>query len=497
MTEERSTIAALVGRLAQARVVCVGDAMLDRFVLGSVDRVSPEAPIPVLRVEREQAMLGGAANVVRNLSALGAAARFVGVIGDDAAGAEVMTQLAEQPGAEPSLVISPGRRTTIKERFVAGMQQLLRADREATEPLSAEAEGALISHIGKVEGALALSDYGKGVLSDAVLKGAIAAASGRPIVVDPKGADFRRYRGATVVTPNRKELALATSMPVDTDRNVMAAARRITETCGIANVLVTLSEHGMMLVPGRNAQGGDARGGDARDGAPTHLPAEAREVFDVSGAGDTVVAALAASLSVGAPLLEAARLANVAAGIAVGKLGTAVVYPDEILHALHAQELMGGEAKVLGLGAALDRIQQWRRKGQKIGFTNGCFDLLHPGHVSLLAQSRAACDRLVVGLNSDASVRRLKGKDRPVQPEAARAVVLASLQSVDLVVVFDEDTPIEIIRAVKPDLLVKGADYTVETVVGADAVQAHGGKVLLADILPGHSTSATIKKLAR
>jgi D-beta-D-heptose 7-phosphate kinase/D-beta-D-heptose 1-phosphate adenosyltransferase len=481
----RSSLAALVERLDGTRVVCVGDAMLDRFVLGAVDRVSPEAPIPVLRVEREHAMLGGAANVVRNLAALGVHARFVGVVGDDAAGAEVMSQLAEQPHAEPSLVISPGRRTTIKERFVAGAQQLLRADREASAPLSADAEQALLSHIGEVEGALVLSDYGKGVLSDAVLKGAIAAARGLPIVVDPKGADFRRYRGATVVTPNRKELGLAAGMPVATDAEVLAAARRIVETCGIANVLVTLSEHGMMLVPGNGS------------GAPTHLPAEAREVFDVSGAGDTVVAALTAALSAGIPLIDAARLANVAAGVVVGKAGTAVAHPDEILHALHAQELMGGEAKVLGLHAALDRIAQWRLKGLKIGFTNGCFDLLHPGHVSLLAQARAACDRLVVGLNSDESVRRLKGKGRPVQPEAARAVVLASLQSVDMVVVFAEETPIELIKAVKPDLLVKGADYTVETVVGADVVQSYGGKVVLADILPGHSTSATIKKLGR
>ncbi|MGQ0676774.1 MAG: PfkB family carbohydrate kinase, partial [Rhodospirillales bacterium] len=388
---ERSALAALVPRLAGARVVCVGDAMLDRFVLGAVERVSPEAPIPVLRVEREHAVLGGAGNVVRNLAALGATARFVGVIGDDAAGAEVMSQLTEQPGAEPSLVISPGRRTTIKERFVAGSQQLLRADREASGPLSAEAEKALLSHIGKVEGALALSDYGKGVLSEAVLRGAIAAAAGRPVVADPKGPDFRRYRGATVVTPNRKELGLATGMPVSNEREVMAAARRIIETCGVANVLVTLSEQGMLLVPGR----------DSKEMAPTRLPAEAREVFDVSGAGDTVVAALAAALSAGAGLVEAARLANVAAGIAVGKVGTAVVYPDEILHALHAQELMGGEAKVLGLGAALDRIAGWRRKGLKIGFTNGCFDLLHPGHAGLLAFARGGCDRLAVGLNDD------------------------------------------------------------------------------------------------
>ena len=481
----RSALAATVARLSGAQVLCIGDVMLDRYVHGAVERVSPEAPIPVLRVKREQAMLGGAGNVVRNLAALGAQARFVGAIGDDAAGAEVMSQLAEQQGAEPSLVIAPSRRTTIKERFLAGNQQLLRADREADTPLPQEAERALLAHIGKLEGVLVLSDYGKGVLSPAVIKGAIAAAKGHPIVVDPKGEDFTRYRGATVVTPNRKELGAATSMPVGSNAEVEAAARRVIETCGIANVLVTLSEQGMLLVPG------------AKDAKVVHLPAAAREVFDVSGAGDTVVAVLAAALAGGGELSEAAQLANVAAGIVVGKIGTAVVYPDEILHQLHAEELKGGEAKVLGRAAAVDRIAGWRRKGQKIGFTNGCFDLLHPGHVALLAQSRAACDRLVVGLNNDESVRRLKGAGRPVQPEAARAVVLASLQSVDLVVVFGEDTPIELIKAVKPDVLVKGADYTVDTVVGAEVVKSYGGRVLLADILPGHSTSATIKKLAR
>jgi D-beta-D-heptose 7-phosphate kinase/D-beta-D-heptose 1-phosphate adenosyltransferase len=360
--------------------------------------------------------------------------------------------------------------------------------------LSAESEANLAAAIDRaVTGAavVVLSDYAKGVLDDAMVRRALDRArdQGKPVIVDPRGSDYRRYRRASVVTPNRRELELAAgaSLPrgagEDADDAVEHAARRVLLQTGIDAMLVTLSERGMTLV--------------RQSGLPVHLAAEAREVFDVSGAGDTVVAVLATALGAGASLPDAARLANAVAGIVVGKVGTAVAYPDEILHRLHAQEVMGGEAKVLSLEAALDRVAGWRRKGLRIGFTNGCFDLLHPGHVSLLSQSRAAVDRLVVGLNNDASVARLKGAGRPVQGEAARALVLASLQSVDMVVVFAEDTPIELIRAIRPDVLVKGADYTVATVVGADIVQAYGGKVLLAEIVPGQSTSATIKRLVR
>jgi D-beta-D-heptose 7-phosphate kinase/D-beta-D-heptose 1-phosphate adenosyltransferase len=490
----RSDLAAIVARLGTVRVAVIGDVMLDRYVYGQVDRVSPEAPIAVLRVEREQAMPGGAGNVARNLSALGAATTLVGVIGADADGAAIVSAMERLPRVASGLVVDPGRPTTLKTRFVAGNQQLLRTDRETAQALSTEVEAALEATIDRAVGdadVVVLSDYAKGVLDDALVRRAIDRARdrGRPVIVDPRGSDYRRYRRASVVTPNRRELELAagTTLPrgsgEEADDAVEHAARRVLLAAGIDAMLVTLSERGMALVE--------------QQGLPVRLPAEAREVFDVSGAGDTVVAALAAALGAGASLADAARLANTAAGIVVGKVGTAVAYPDEILHQLHAQEVMGGEAKVLGLSAALDRVAGWRRKGLRIGFTNGCFDLLHPGHVSLLAQARASVDRLVVGLNSDASVARLKGAGRPVQSEASRALVLASLQSVDLVVVFGEDTPIELIRAIRPEVLVKGADYTVATVVGADVVQAYGGKVLLADIVPGHSTSATIKRLAR
>jgi D-beta-D-heptose 7-phosphate kinase/D-beta-D-heptose 1-phosphate adenosyltransferase len=483
---DHSVLAERVDRLKDTPVLCVGDAMLDRFVYGSVERISPEAPIPVLRIERETAMLGGAGNVVRNVVALGAAPTFLSVLGDDAAGREVTALVGEHVGIDPCIVVETGRRTTIKTRFFASSQQLLRADSETCTPLSQTIRDQLISRadrlVAKV-GAVVLSDYGKGVLGRPVAAALIARARahGKPVVVDPKGTDFTIYAGATVITPNRKELQDATGMAVATDEDIVAAARHLIRTCDLQAVLVTRSQDGMTLV--------------LAEGAVHYLAAEAQEVFDVSGAGDTVVATLATAIASGASLLEGAHLANVAAGIVVAKVGTAVAYAGEIVSALHHEELWAGESKVLGLDAAAEAVDRWRRKGLKVGFTNGCFDLLHPGHVAILSQARAACDRLVVGLNSDASVSRLKGPSRPVQSEAARATVLASLATVDMVVIFGEDTPLGLIESLRPDVLVKGADYTVATVVGAEQVQGWGGKVVLAQLVDGQSTTNTIKRM--
>lgn len=482
---DRALLIPVVESFGSARVLVVGDLMLDRFVTGAVERISPEAPIPVLRVEDDTAMLGGAGNVLRNLAALGAACRFVGIVGEDDAGAEVRALLAEHPTVGSELVVEPGRRTSIKTRFLAGAQQMLRADREDTSPIAASTRQAILETVGRALGEcdlVVLSDYGKGVLGDGTAALIIAAAreAGRRVVVDPKGTDYGRYRGAHLLTPNRAELAQATGMSAGGDADIVAAARALIAECGVEAVLATRSRDGMTLVSAADAH---------------HLPTEAREVFDVSGAGDTVIATVAAALAVGADLTQAARLANVAAGVVVGKVGTAAAYAAEVVAALHRQDLSGAEAKVMTLPQALDRIAVWRRTGRTVGFTNGCFDLLHPGHVALLGKARTACDRLVVGLNSDASVERLKGPGRPIQPEAARAAVLASLASVDLVVMFGEDTPLALIEAVRPDVLVKGADYTVETVVGADVVQANGGRVLLIELEPGHSTTATIERM--
>lgn len=480
-----SDLARHIASLSRASVLCVGDVMLDRFVYGSVERVSPEAPIPVLRIEREATMLGGAGNVAANLVALGAACRFVSVVGEDAAGLELVRLVAGETGDGGGLVVEPGRRTTVKTRFIGNRQQLLRADAETAVPI-AEAEEVLVAaRTGLLTvGAVILSDYGKGVLAGGLPARLIAAAreAGLPVVVDPKGDDYARYRGADVVTPNRKELMQATGLPADSDAEVEAAARRLIERCGIGAIVATRSERGMSVVTG--------------DGA-VHLAAEAREVFDVSGAGDTVVATLTAALSVGVDLADAARLANLAAGIVVGKVGTAVVRVPELRSALHEQQWRHGEGKVASLEEAVEQAERWRRRGKRIGFTNGCFDLLHPGHIALLNQAKAACDVLIVGLNSDDSVKRLKGETRPVQNEAARATVLASLACVDRVVIFGEDTPEALIRALRPDVLVKGADYTVETVVGAGFVQSYGGKVVLARLVEGQSTTSTIQRMAR
>ena len=468
-----SDLAALVPKLAGARVAVVGDVMLDRFVYGEVDRISPEAPIPVLRIARESAMLGGAGNVVRNLAAIGAKPHIVSVVGDDEAGREI-AELLRRDSIPATLTTEAGRRTTVKMRYVAGGQQLLRADRET------EAHVAKLGALPTAD-AVVVSDYGKGVVTPEVVQRLVAATA--PVVVDPKGADWSRYRGAALITPNRRELAEASRMATGTDAEIVAAARHMIASAGIGAVLATRGAEGMTLVTARDA---------------THLPAQAREVFDVSGAGDTVVAVLAAGFAAGIAPTDAAQIANVAAGIVVGRSGTAVAYAEEIVAALRE----AGGTKLAGRAQALERVADWRRRGLKVGFTNGCFDLIHPGHVSLLAQARAACDRLVVALNSDASVQRLKGKGRPVQDAAARAAVLSSLADVDLVVAFgdesrENDTPIALIEAIKPDVLVKGADYTEDRVVGADIVRAYGGKVLLAELTPGQSTTATIARMGR
>ena len=483
---ERSDLAQRVQDFAKARILCVGDVMLDRYVYGTVERISPEAPIPILAVVRETAMLGGAGNVVRNLAALKASCCFVSLIGEDPAGREVTHLIAAEPLVEPNLLPEPGRVTTIKVRYVAGSQQLLRADRETVRPAKPHTESELVRRAAddlKHCQAVVLSDYGKGVLSDDVIGQVIAAAraQGRPVVVDPRGSDPKRYAGATVITPNRRELGELAGLRIGTPEQIRDAARVVMAKGGIEAVLVTLSQDGMALFTAR--------------GEEHHLRAEAREVYDVSGAGDTVVALLACGLASGLALVDAARLASVAAGIVVGKTGTAVVYPEELVFALRAEDLRFGEAKAASIDQALEKVAGWRRQGFRVGFTNGCFDLLHPGHVSLLAQARSRCDKLIVAINSDASVSRLKGPERPVHSEASRAAVLGSLATVDLVVVFGEDTPLEIIRALKPDLLVKGADYTVDTVVGADVVHSYGGEVYLAELAEGHSTTDVIRRM--
>ena len=472
-----------VRQLKRATVLVVGDAMLDRYVYGHVDRISPEAPVPVLTVERELAMPGGAGNVVRNLTALGTAVAFLSVVGDDQAGSDLTGLIGGQPGVEPWLLVQGGRATTTKTRFIANGQQMLRADHEIIRPIHERLADRLLRIATDTVAAtsiMVLSDYRKGVLAGDMPQRLIAAAkaAGRRVLVDPKGRDFSRYAGADIITPNRAELALASGMAVQTEAEIAAAARSLKQRHGFGAVLVTRSEDGMTLLEGDELH---------------HFPAEAPEVQDVSGAGDTVVAVLAAGAAAGLPLPLAARLANIAGGIVVGKVGTAVAREADLLEALTPER--GALRKVMRRAAAAEQVERWRQRGYRIGFTNGCFDLLHPGHVHLLEQARSWCDRLVVGVNADSSVARLKGPTRPIQPEAARAAVLASLATVDLVTIFEEDTPVELIRLLQPDVLVKGADYTVDQVVGGDLLQDWGGVVKLAELLPGNSTTATVARI--
>ncbi|MFL5269941.1 MAG: D-glycero-beta-D-manno-heptose-7-phosphate kinase [Stellaceae bacterium] len=481
-----SDLLPFLDRLNSARVLCIGDVMLDHYIYGQVERVSPEAPIPVLWIEREMKSLGGAGNVLRNLRALGAAASFISVVGNDEAGREIGRLVEAQDGAEAHVLVQPQRTTTLKTRYIAGNQQLLRADRESAIPLDPYIREDLLRLARELvadHSVVVISDYAKGVLTEGVALEIIRAArdAGAYIIVDPKGGDHIRYRGADLLKPNRRELAHATGMPVATTNEIVAAARALIERCGIGAVLASLGAEGSVLVEA--------------DGAEHIQHTEVREVYDVSGAGDTVVAATAAAIAADVSLIDAARLANVAAGIVVGKTGTAVVYASELTAFLNGRDLHAAD-KVVPRPHALDLVARWRRHGLKIGFTNGCFDLLHPGHVALLGQAKAACDRLVVGLNSDASTARLKGPRRPIQSEGERAAVLASLAAVDLIVVFEEDTPIELIRDIRPQVLVKGADYRLDEVIGGEFVKSAGGEVLLARIVPGYSTTATIARLA-
>ncbi len=483
IAEPTADLGVYVKRFARASVLVVGDVMLDRYVYGEVTRVSPEAPVPILTVTRELAMPGGAGNVVRNLIALAAAAAFVSVVGDDQAGSDITGLIGGQERVEPWLLVQNGRTTTLKTRYIAQAQQLLRADREETIALPEKLAERLVRIALDAMAATTvtiLSDYRKGVLSADVAAQLIAGAKklGRQIIVDPKGRDYARYHGADVITPNRQELAEATGLPVEDEAGIIAAAQSLLAQHEFGAVLVTRAQDGMSLITQDEVR---------------HYPGEAREVFDVSGAGDTVVATLATALAVDVPLFEAARLANIAGGIVVGKVGTAVTRPSDILAAV--APATGALRKVVSAAAAAEAAERWRTRGYKVGFTNGCFDLLHPGHVHLLEQCRAMCDRLIVGINADASVKRLKGPSRPAQGEAARAAVLASLASVDLVCLFEEDTPLDIIKLIRPDLLIKGADYTRETVVGAQLVEGWGGAVALAALLPGHSTTATLARL--
>jgi D-beta-D-heptose 7-phosphate kinase / D-beta-D-heptose 1-phosphate adenosyltransferase len=474
--------------MAGQTVLCVGDLMLDDFVYGEVSRISPEAPAPVLAVTKSEAAVGAAGNVARNIVALGARCILVSVVGDDDAGGLLTTKLNAETAIKSHVVVEPSRPTTRKVRFVSEHHSthLLRADWELVRPIEGATEQTVLdlalAALPRVA-SVVLSDYAKGVLTRRILHALIDAARnlGKPVIIDPKGKDFSIYRGATLITPNRHELAEVARHPVTTEAEITAAAAEINRTIGSEAVLVTRSEAGMSLV--------------SAHGETIHIAAYPVKVRDVSGAGDTVVAVLSAMLAVDSGFEPAMRAANAAAAVVVGKRGTATASAAELRSRILPAASLAAEEKIIFDWRVLDeRLSEWRRQGLCIGFTNGCFDLLHPGHIKLLTEARAACDRLIVGLNGDASVRRLKGEGRPMQEVHARAEVLAALEAVDLVVIFEQDTPLELIRRVRPKVLAKGGDYRRDQVVGHDLVERDGGEVILIELVPGFSTTKIVRK---
>lgn len=474
--------------LGRQTVLVIGDLMLDEFVYGEVSRISPEAPTPVIAVNRTETVIGGAGNVARNIAALGARCIFVGVVGDDEGGEMVTATLNGDKKIEAHLVIDATRPTTRKVRFVSEQHSthMLRADWELAQPVAPAKERKLIElalNVLPKVGAVVLSDYAKGSLTPGLIRAVIDAANkaGKPVIIDPKAKDYSIYAGATLIKPNRKELADATRMAAVTDSDVAAAAASLMQAVSSRAVLVTRSEAGMTLVTDK--------------ASPVHVPAYPVRIRDVSGAGDTVVAVLALMLAMKADFEAAMRAANAAASVVVGKRGTATASVAELRSRILPAATLAAEEKIIFDWSLIDeRLADWRRDGLRIGFTNGCFDLLHPGHVKILAGARGACDRLIVGLNGDASVTRLKGQGRPVQDAQSRAEVLAALEAVDLVVVFDQDTPLKLIERVKPKVLVKGADYKEDEVVGGDVVRAHGGEVVLIELVPGQSTTRIVER---
>jgi D-beta-D-heptose 7-phosphate kinase/D-beta-D-heptose 1-phosphate adenosyltransferase len=482
---DRTVVETLFAHSARIRCLVVGDLMLDEYLWGRADRISPEAPVQVVDVIREELRLGGAGNVVHNLAALGAQVSVCSVVGDDQNGRELLGQLCHHHIDTRAIFLDPARRTSRKTRVVAAHQQIVRIDRESREALPAAVEQQLCSwiaaHAGEYQ-VIVLSDYNKGVLTPAVIASVISAAAevGIPVLVDPKGTDFTRYDGATLLTPNRKEAEAASGVAITGAASLEQAAGVIMGATGLQYLLITRSEEGMSLF---------SKGGEI-----VHIPTVAREVFDVSGAGDTVLATLAVGIASGLGMAESARLANVAAGIAVGKLGTSIVTPQEIIDAVSLAH-KDSHVKIKNLDVLAPLIAAEKNRGKRIVFTNGCFDLLHAGHVKYLQKARTLGDLLVLGLNSDASVRRLKGPKRPLIDQEERAHLLAALDCVDYVIVFDQDTPLELITALKPHILAKGGDYSLDGVVGRDIVESYGGRVELVTFVDGKSTTNIIERV--
>lgn len=478
-------VESFLARVAGLKVLVIGDLMLDEYIWGRTERISPEAPVQVVDVVRGDLRLGGAGNVVNNLLTLGCQVEVISVLGEDADGISLRKMLEKKKIGTAGIIFEPKRTTSRKTRVLAGNQQMLRIDRESRESIVEETETLLINHLREMVSTcqvVLVSDYLKGLLTEGFLKEiiAIGKAAGVPVVIDPKGSNYDKYRGATLLTPNRKEAQIASGIVITDNQSLLRAGRLLRTNLNLDALVLTRSEEGMSLF--------------FRDGSETHLPTDAREVFDVSGAGDTVLALLGLGLGAGLSIADAARVANLAAGIVVGKVGTSTVSGEELVD-VAGRRMGDGDAKIKHPDILALLLKRERQLGRKIVFTNGCFDLLHVGHVKYLQKARNLGDLLILGLNSDESIRRLKGAKRPLIGEEERAHLLAALKCIDYVVVFDEDTPLELISVLRPDILVKGGDYSPDDVVGKELVESYGGRVEIVPFVDGKSTTNIIEKI--
>lgn len=484
--DRQAVLNCIAGGFGGRKALVVGDLMLDRHVWGDVHRISPEAPVPVLKFSKQTESGGGAASVASNLAGLKLMPSIIGLVGADAEGA-LLLEIMKKFGIRVDGVVSTdGRPTITKTRLIGGHQQMLRIDREEASAMPGSCEERLTAAL---EGAFAerpdvviISDYAKGVLTEGLCQKTIAwaRARGLPVLVDPKGADYTKYRGATCITPNKLELSVATGVGAHTIDDLIEAGRRLRDRLHLDFLVLTRGEQGMTLIEKDHV---------------VHIPAVAQDVFDVTGAGDTVIATLAAALSAGLGIEDSLHLANTAAGIVVSKTGAVPIHSEELLDAVDLEQILEHRSKISDLDILLKRIRTWKERGERVVFTNGCFDLLHAGHVTLLERAKREGDRLIVGLNTDDSVRRLKGEERPIVRQEDRALVLSALESIDAVILFGEDTPLELIKAVQPDVLVKGGDYSIDEVVGASEVESRGGKVVLIPLVDGRSSTRTIDRI--
>ena len=465
-------------------IAVIGDFMLDHYLWGSSNRISPEAPVPVVNILSETLALGGAGNVVANLRALGVTVNAVGVVGDDIAGSSLFGLLSQLDVDTAGLLSSESVATTEKTRVIVQHQNVLRLDREIREEIGSKLlESRVLAALESAD-VCVVSDYGKGVCSGALMELVISNAKQTeiPVVVDPKGRNFEKYRGASCITPNMSEFAAVVDQELATDLDVETAGEQLRAEFDLGNVLITRSSDGMTLISPNGTE---------------HIEVSSQEVYDVTGAGDTVTASLSWCMALGISMSSAVRIANLAAGIAVKKVGVAVVSRAEILSEINLDGASDSESKIYKLDELVDQVSTWKDSGDTVVFTNGIFDIIHPGHIGLLESSAIQGDRLIVGLNSDESTRRLKGSERPINPHDHRAVIVAGLGAVDAVVVFEEDTPLKLIEKIIPDVLVKGADYSADEVVGAEYVINNGGRLHLEPLIENHSTTGLVDKMRR